>query len=458
MYRLDPASTTPLHIQLYEAIKADIIAHYRVGDKLPSIRKVAQTYHLSKTTVESAYSQLYAEGYIESRPRSGYYVGDYRYEVGHVLPDSIQEVPTSESYRYDFFPAQLDGRDFPHKLWRRLCTQVMQEEPDMGAYPDGQGEWGLREAIARYVADSRGVVCGADQVVITHGFADAMGLLAKLVRREYGTFGIESPGYHLAWKVFDEYGYAIERISTAAQGLDIQALKASDVQIVYITPSHQYPTGVTMPIAARLELIEYMRDIGGLIIEDDYDSELAYATRPIPSLQGLDRYDRVVYMGTFAKSLSPALRIGYMVLPRHLLPRFAQSYDAHFARAGLLTQLTLERFIRGGHYERHLRRIRTLNRKKHDRMLTLFARYLGETYEVLASGGGLAILIMPTVPFAWDRFFDAAKRERIRLYMAHERSGGDFEAIRMGFGGFGLEELNEAVAAFARVWEEGIGL
>jgi len=276
------------------------------------------------------------------------------------------------------------------------------------------------------------------------------------VRDRYTHFGMESPGYHLAWRVFEEYGYGIEMIPVGTQGLDVEALQSSAAQIVYITPSHQYPTGVSMPVSQRLKLIEHMRHTGSLIIEDDYDSELAYATRPIPSLQGLDRHDRVVYMGTFAKSLSPALRIGYMVLPRHLLNRFAASYDAYFPRVSLLTQKTLERFMRDGHYDRHLRRIRTLNRKKHDRMLALFAEHLGETYTVLASGGGLAILIMPTVPFDWERFFAEAEKKRIKLYMAKERSGGEYEAIRMGFGGFGLDELEEAVAAFGEAWELGI--
>jgi GntR family transcriptional regulator/MocR family aminotransferase len=456
VYHLDPNDPKPLHIQLYEAIRSDIITHHAVGDKLPSIRKVALLYNLSKTTVESAYSQLYAEGYIESRPRSGYYVGDYRFEVGQSPSIMTQTNNAPRPWRYDFFPAQLDRRDFPAKLWKRLCTQMMNDDLDFGAYHDGQGEWGLREAIACYLADSRGVVCGADQVLITHGFADSMGLLAKLVRDRYDTFGIESPGYHLAWRVFAEYGYGIEKIPVGAQGLDVEALQASAAQIVYITPSHQYPTGVSMPVSQRLKLIEHMRHTGGLIIEDDYDSELAYATRPIPSLQGLDRHDRVVYLGTFAKSLSPALRIGYMVLPRHLLSRFVASCDAHFPRVSLLTQKTLERFMRDGHYDRHLRRIRTLNRKKHDRMLALFAEHLGETYKILASGGGLAILIMPTVPFDWEQFFSEAQDKGIKLYMAHERSGGDFEAIRMGFGGFALEELNDAIGAFAVIWNGAI--
>jgi GntR family transcriptional regulator/MocR family aminotransferase len=456
VYHLDVSSQIPLHIQLYEEIKTDIVTHRRVGDKLPSIRALAHELNVSKTTVESAYSQLYAEGYIESRERSGYYVGEYRFEIEAEQVPQVQARPRKR-YRYDFFPAQLDGRDFPLKLWKRLTNKALADEGmDWGGYPDGQGEWGLRDAIAQYLGQSRGVMCRADEVVITHGFADSMGLLAKLVRNRYDRFGMEEPGYHLAWKVFAEYGYAIEKIAVGEQGIDPDALRASRAQVVYITPSHQYPTGATLPVARRQQILDHIASVDGLIIEDDYDSELAYATRPIPALQGLDRNDRVVYLGTFAKSLSPAIRVGYMVLPRHLMPQFAASYDAHFARVSLLTQKTLELFIGSGHYARHLRRIRTLNRKKHDRMKALFAEHLGKTYTILAQGGGLAILIMPTVPFDWKRFFARAEEERIKLYMARERSGGTFEAIRMGFGGFGLDELEEAVVAFGRVWREAV--
>jgi len=456
MYHLDPRSPQPLHVQLYEAIRSDIIARHAVGDKLPSIRKIAQQYNLSKTTVESAYSQLYAEGYIESRPRSGYYVGDYRLDVARSTPVPTPPAKEPEGYRYDFFPAQLHRDDFPRKLWKRLCAQTLNDHIDMGAYPDGQGESALREQIAAYLGRSRGAVCSADQIVITHGFADSMELLAKILRGHYHGLGIESPGYHLAWKAFAGYGYGIEHIPVDSEGIGIDALRKSRAQVIYVTPSHQYPTGVAMPISRRQQILAYAREVDGLIIEDDYDSELTYATRPIPSLQGIDSEDRVVYLGTLAKSLSPAIRLGYMVLPRRILPLYRRSYDVYFARVSLLTQLTLERFIAEGHYERHLRRIRTQSRKKHDRMLELFAQYLGESYEVLASGGGLSIHIMPTVPFDWERFFAEAKHKRIKLYMARERSGGKYEAIRMGFGGFSLSELEEAVAAFGEAWGLGV--
>jgi len=455
MYVIDKSLKKPLHVQLYEALKEDIISNYKVDEKLPSIRRIASSYNLSKTTVESAFSQLYAEGYIYSLPKSGYYVSDFEFSISASREDSPM-VECETFYRYDFFPARLTKEDFPLKLWKRLSTKAIDESLDFGAYHDGQGEYGLREAIAAYLINARGVRCDAAQIVVCHGFADAMGLLAKLLKERYRHFGVEHPGYHVARRVFEEYGYEISKIEVDAQGLDIEALQSSKAQIVYITPSHQYPTGVSMPIANRLKLIAYVQNMHGLIIEDDYDSELSFNSRPIPSLQGLDQHDCVVYMGTMAKSLSPALRVSYMVLPKHLIPLFKESYDAYFPRVSLITQHTLKLFIAGGYYEKHIRKIRTLNMKKHNLMKKLFQEKLSHTFEILAQGAGLAILIMPTVPFDWEKFDTLAEKNSIKLYYAKERSGGDFEALRMGFGGFSEEGLVEAVEVFSEIWHQSI--
>jgi len=436
-------------------MKEEIITNLKVGDKLPSIRKVATLYNLSKTTVESSFSQLYAEGYIESRPKSGYFVSDFYFDEIAKKEDIEPTATTKKTiYRYDFFPAQLKKEDFPLKLWKRLFTKAVNESLDFGSYHDGQGEIGLREQIANYLISSRGVKCDASQLIICAGFSDSMGLLAKLVRKDHTHFGMESPGYHIARRVFEEYGYEIEKIEVDKSGLNIEKLKRSNSKIVYITPSHQYPTGVTMPISNRLKLLEYTKNIDGLIIEDDYDSELTYRSRPIPSLQGLDNHDSVVYLGTFAKSLSPAIRVSYMVLPKHLLSKFHQSYDAHFPRVSLTTQKTLELFISQGHWDRHVRKIRTLNKKKHNLLKGRLIKELGDTFEIVSQGGGLAILINPSVAFDWKKFKNLAEKRSIKLYFAKERSGGEFEAIRMGFGGFSTKEIIEAVKAFSKVWHE----
>jgi GntR family transcriptional regulator/MocR family aminotransferase len=454
VYYLDSTNNIPLHLQLFEAIKDDIINQYAIGEKLPSIRKVANEHNISKTTVEAAYSQLYAEGYVESRPKSGYYVSEAFFDRFQNKSTSTTKANIPHTiYIYDFFPAQLNKEDFPLKLWKRIFTKVITEEVDFGAYPNGQGELALREQIAKYLQNSRGVHCDAEHIIITHGFIDSIELLAKLCKPHYTHFAQEIPGYHIAHKVFASYGYKTSNVGVGKDGLDIEQLKKGTAQIVYITPSHQYPTGVTMPIANRLKLIEYMHSIGGLIIEDDYDSELTYYNRPIPSLQGLDKHECVAYLGTFAKALSPSIRVGYMVLPSRLISAYRESYDTHFARVSLTTQLTLEAFMRQGHWERHIRRIRILNKKKHQAMKDALLKYLGESCKIISEGAGLAILIVPTSPhFDWDKLKKLAEKENIRIYLAKERSGGDFEAVRMGFGGFSLKEIDEAVKMFSKVW------
>lgn len=448
MYIFDASSDIPLHIQLYEALKHDITTRLEIGSKLPSIRKISQEYRISKNTVESAYSQLYAEGYIESRPKSGYYVADADHRpLGE--PKSLSGTKTATKvYRYDFFPARQAKSSFPLKLWKRLFNKAVDQTLDLGSYSDGQGEYALRVEIARYLTLSRGVVCDASQIVIGGAFVDSVTILADLLRDTHPSFAIENPGYAVPRTVFERSGYKILPIEVDENGLRIDDLIRSGANAVYITPSHQYPTGAAMPVANRLKLLEWAKENEGYIIEDDYDSELTYRSRPIPSLQGLDSDDRVIYIGTFAKALSPALRLGYIVLPHRLLEPY-HAFHGHFSRVSLTTQKTLELFLKEGHWERHLRKIRNLNRKKHDLMKQMLIRYLGDRIEILSEGGGLCINIRPTAAMDLDHLRQKAEQVGIKLYYTHDCSLIRWEALRMGFGGFEMEEIEPAVKAFA---------
>ena len=453
MYILDSNSKVPLHKQLYEQLKLDITNNLNVGDKLPSIRKLATTYNISKTTVQNAYSQLYAEGYIDSKEKSGYYVCEVLFDVTVKQSIKRDDKLSQELYKYDFFPAQLNSSDFPLKIWKRLFNKVVNKDVNFGGYPDAKGEAALREQIALYLQSSRGVNANAKNIIITHGFADSMELIAKLLKQKYSSFAIESPGYHLARRVFKNYDYKIAQIPVKQDGLQIDKLQQSKSKVVYITPSHQYPTGVVMPISKRLKLLEYISKIGGVIIEDDYDSELVYYNRPIPSLQGLDSNNRVIYLGTFAKALSPAIRVGFMVVPNWFLDEFNKSYDANFGRVSITTQLTLAKFIKDGHFERQIRKIRTINKKKHDKMLKAISKYCKD-YKIIAKGAGLAILIAPTKPFDYEKLQKLAKKEQLKIYLTQSVTKSDFKAVRLGFGGFKLEEIDDAILEFSKIWRD----
>ena len=457
MYLLDAILAKPLHLQLYDAIKNDIIINLHVGDKLPSIRQLSHDYKISKTTVESAYAQLSIEGYIQSRAKSGYYVVDAEHEAFQSSQiNMLTKQKNAEDSLYDFFHARLDKDSFPLKLWKRLFVKAINETLDFGAYPSGQGELGLRTQIANYLIHSREVQCQVEQIIVLSGFLDSMSLVAKILKKEFKTFAIEHPGYHVARKIFEDFEYQIQNIEVDENGLSIKQLQNSDAKLVYITPSHQYPTGVSMPIANRLKLLNWAKSHEGYIIEDDYDSELSYRNRPIPSLQGLDNDDRVIYTGTFSKSLSPALRVSYLVLPFRLIPAYQKLFDFKMPRVSLSTQKTLELFMSEGHWQRHLRKIRTLNRKKHDIMKDALKHELKDTMKIISEGGGLSILIQPVCDFDWEKLKIKAKSAKINLYYAKEHSECETEGLFMGFGGFKEDEIPHALKSFSKVWHECI--
>ncbi|WP_345994022.1 PLP-dependent aminotransferase family protein [Sulfurimonas sp. HSL-1716] len=453
MYNLDTSAKTPLHIQLYEAIKYDITTNLAVGSKLPSIRKVSQEYKISKNTVESAYNQLYAEGYIESRPKSGYFVADADFLPLSNHSSMLKESTTPPVYRYDFHPARLDKDLFPLKLYKRLFSKAINETIDFGAYTDGQGEYSLRVELCRYLSTSRGVKCDPSQIVVTGAFADAMSMIADLLQPlQYG-FAIEDPGYYVTRRVFMQHGYDITPVPVDENGLRVETLKKSDAKIVYITPSHQYPTGVSMPVSQRLKLLAWAKEKNGFIIEDDYDSELTYRSRPIPSLQGLDTNDRVIYVGTFSKAFSPALRVGYIVLPHRLIKEY-KNFHGYFSRVCLATQKTLELFLKDGHWERHLRKVRNLNRKKHDIMQQAINKHLGKFAKIVSEGGGLSINIRSKYEIDTTVLNDEAQKKGIKLYFTKDHFNEKWDAIRMGFGGLKENEIESAVKELAKIWRD----
>ncbi|MAD42108.1 MAG: GntR family transcriptional regulator [Arcobacter sp.] len=451
MYHINQNSKIALHKQLFEALKQDIIDNYKIDEKLPSIRKVMSMYNLSKNTVESAYSQLVAEGYIDSIPKSGYIVIENNFTN---FKDTFtnEKVEKDEDILYDFFPARLQKESFPLKIWKRLSSKVIDESLDLGRYCDKQGEIDLRIEIAKYLNTSRAVKCSEEQIIIGNGFINSLSLLALILNKEHDTLAIEEPGYHVARKVYENHKYKIERIEVNKNGINIEKLEKSKVRLVYLTPSHQYPTGVSIPISNRLKLIQWANRNDGIIIEDDYDSELNYVNKPIPSLQGLDKDKRVVYVGTFSKALSPALRVSYMVLPSNILNIYQKNYSYYDSGVSLLTQKTLHSFIKEGYWDKHLRKIRTQNKKKHNLLKFLLENKLNTSMKIVSQGGGLAILIQPTASFNWKMLKDLALEKKIKVYFTKPRCGGIYQAVMMGFGGIKEEELEDAINIFSKIW------
>lgn len=367
---LDPQATTPLYEQLYRSLAQEMRSgSLPAGTRMPGKRRLAQELSVSVNTVDTAYQLLTAEGYLLPRERSGFYVQEYPSLPPHpaaVQPAPVSRQPEPSMIRFDFSTRGVDPELFPFRTWARLQKELLYSSPELLSPGDPQGDWTLRQALAEYLAEYRGVQCSPEQIVVGAGMEYLLGLLAPLLP---GPAAVETPGYPRARQVLQNNGVVCRCLPVDEDGLSIRALEASDASVCYITPSHQFPTGVTMPAGRRAELLHWAARRPGqrYIIEDDYDSEFRFDTRPLPSLQGMAGADgSVVYLSTCSRSLAPGIRIAYMVLPRPLLEPWRTKYRLYSGTVSRFEQQTLARFITEGYFTRHLARERVAYKNRRD--------------------------------------------------------------------------------------------
>ena len=452
MYKFEQ-NATPLYIQLYEQIKKDIKTNLSTSTKLPSIRKMVDTYNLSKNTIQAAYNQLYVEGYIESRPKSGYFVCEDIYqEFTSYSKDHSEKIITKKDYKIDFFPACLNKSSFPKRSWLTLYNKVLKDKVNYGIYHNSQGDKGLRDELQKYLLSSRAVICNSEQIIITSGFSDSMFIIGNILKTISNKLAIESPGYRVAKKVFELLSYEIKDIPVISNGIDLNLLDKTDCKLVYLTPSHQFPTGVTIPIANRIKLVNWAKRNDAYIIEDDYDSELSYYNKPIPSMQSLDNANRVIYVGTFSKSLSPALRVSYIILPINLLHIYNSIFDFRFSGVPIDIQKTLEIFLKDGYWEKQLRRIRNLNKRKHNTMKKALNKYLKNEIMIIREGHGLSFLLKPLINIDLDKLEKTASQKNIKIYFKEYFENQ--KVLDLGFGGFEENEIDDAIKSFSQIWQK----
>ena len=462
MFILNTIDPVPLYKQLYNQIREHILSGKLPADsKLPSVRDMAIELSASRNTVDGAYQELYAEGYLYSKPRSGYFVSAL---IQEVLPQSISGKPDKNDYlpgppsvvSYDFHPARLDPGSFPTELWRKcFVDSLRRNSQQLVQYGDAQGDWGLRCSVQSYLERSRGVLCDPDQIVICSGLQQSLDIVSHILQENHSIVAVENPGYHLPRSVFHSHSYTICPVPVGPGGIDLDSLKASNSTIVYVTPSHQLPLGCVMPVANRLALIEWAQSGGKFIIEDDYDSELRYHGKPIPSLQGLRPTGNIIYSGTFSKILSPALRLSYMVLPYSLLATYHQLYRAYFSSVSLLEQRTMADFMAQGHWERHIRRMRMIYKKKHDILLRSVETHFGTRAVVIGHGAGLhVVLMLPDTMYSEAEIIDRARQKGIRLFPFsefHVVGQPAATTLLLGFGGMNSSEIEQGIALLSHI-------
>ena len=370
---LDADSGVPLYEQLYRSLAGEMRSGtLAAGTRMPGKRRLAAELSVSVNTVDAAYQMLAAEGYLESRERSGFYVQEYLALPQAAAPEAAppprqpQPQPPAPPVRYDLSTRGVDPGLFPFRTWARLQKELLYSSPELLTHGDAQGDPALRQALAEYLSEYRGVQCGAHQIVVGAGLEYLLGLLAPLLP---GTAAVETPGYPRARQVLENNGVHCCCLPVDADGLSLAALNQSEAAVCYVTPSHQFPTGVTMPAGRRAELLHWAARRPGerYIIEDDYDSEFRFDTRPLPSLQGMAGADGpVVYLSTCSRSLAPSIRIAYMVLPEHLLPAWREKYRLYSGTVSRFEQQTLARFITEGYFTRHLARERVAYKARRD--------------------------------------------------------------------------------------------
>ena len=461
---LDSRSKKPLYEQIYSHICAEIRSGaLKAGDRLPSTRVLAEHLKVSRSTTQMAYDQLLAEGYMEARPCRGYFVSHLE-ELVETGPSGTEEMQTAAEpdagWCVDFSPRGIDLDSFPYHVWRKLSRNTLVDDnKEMFHSGDNQGEPGLREAIRSYLHSARGVNCSTEQIIVGAGSEYLLMLLSQILEGKH-VIAMENPTYKQAYRVFHSLGYEVCPVEMDANGMDPSILSESGANVAYVMPSHQFPTGVVMPVGRRQELLKWaVEEAGRYIIEDDYDSEFRYRGKPIPALQGMDRSGKVIYLGTFSKCIAPAIRVSYLVLPKPLLVRYRSQTSFYASTVSRIDQNILYQFLSQGYFERHLNRMRAIYKTKHDLLIELIEP-LKEQFEIRGEHAGIHILLTSKYNRSEQELISLAAEAGVKVYglssyFIHPEHNHRSATVVLGYASLNEDAIREGVGILTRCWKEG---
>lgn len=453
-----------MYLQIYRFLAAEIKAgHLKCREKLPSGRELAQDLGVSRNTINMAYEQLESEGYIEAVPKRGYFVKrmdelqDVHMEEPSLLMEPLHaDMDSEKEWLVDFSPFGIDLEHAPYARWQKVMKETMQDNrEELFRNGDSQGDYGLRETIRDYLHRSRGVNCQAEQIIIGAGTDYLLMLLTRLLPG-YTEIAMENPVYQQAYRVFRNFNYRVDPISLDENGLEIEMLKRTDAKLVFVTPSHQFPLGIVMPVNRRLQLLNWAyEEPGRYIIEDDYDSEFRYQGKPIPALQGMDTKGRVIYMGTLSKAIAPSIRIGYVVLPPELCRIYHTQTSFLATTVSRIEQEILRRFISEGYFERHLNRMRSIYRGKHDCILELLSDW--KDCECEGYSAGLHLLLkFRREQYEEQTLVQKAEEAGIRVYPLSEyyiQGEPEQPTVLLGYANLSEEAMRQGIEALRNIWK-----
>ncbi|MFJ7917000.1 MULTISPECIES: PLP-dependent aminotransferase family protein [unclassified Lysinibacillus] len=440
------------YVQIYEELKQTILSKKLLAhEQLPSKRTLAKTLDVSVHTIKEAYEQLLAEGYIYSKERSGYFIAPFEFEWEQQQNQHISTAitPTTYTIKFDFNNGHVDKGAFPFSIWHKLLKKHFNvDNLTTSPWP---GEAIFRTEIARYVERSRGVTCEASQVFVYSGTQNQLQALCHFFGQK-AHVGLEEPGFKRVRATLQQCGLITHAIPVDNLGVSIPK---KPIHMLYTTPAHQFPLGMVMPVERRAELLQWANSAKAYIIEDDYDSEFRYKGLPIPSLAKMDQLQRVIYFGTFSKTLIPSLRISYMILPKSLVEEFMLFNQEQKSVVSKIDQLVLADFIAQGLFDKHLAKMRTIYRKKQQTLLAAINTHFSEEFEVIGEKSGLHIVMKLPKRLSEHNAIRLAQEVGIKVYPCSTsyQQGSKHAMVIMGYGGLTLGQINESIVLLATIWQ-----
>lgn len=450
----------PLYQKVYQSFKTQIEnGHLVENSRLPSIRQLTKDMAVSRTTIETAYEMLCADGLVTCVPQSGFYVNTLPQKtdtlIEHYENDNKYILPRAQ-IRYDFSGKQMDNNTFDFDIWRKLSRYVMQNSKPFLGYGDNQGEVELRKQIQRYLAAGRGVYTGFEQILIAAGVQSLLHILCEMFDKTRMRIAFEDPGFQKGFQVFKAHGYDAVFIKGGQIGIDIEKLYLSKANMLYISPSHAFPSGATLPHEKRLQLLEWASRVNGIIFEDDYDGELRYTGKPLATLTSLDVEERVIYLGTFSKLLPPSVRISYAAIPNRHMKRFREILGLYNQTSSTMEQLTMARFIEEGRLEKQIRRLRRIYSRKNEAITHSFKKYFGNYVKLQPNDTGLHVILTVRLGKSAEKLAELAQSVGVLVTPMSDYHLGREKLktaeIYMSSASISEEDIPSAVALLKKVW------
>ena len=455
-YALENRGTDTLYEYLYKQIKTDILSKKLVaGERLPSKRLLAKNLNVSTITVENAYSQLVAEGYIYSIPKSGYYVTDISADLMKPLPErpakQFEKPKEKKTYFADFASNSTVEDAFPFSIWSKLLKEVMAENSkELMSRSPSKGVYELRSAVAGYLYQFRGMDVKPEQVIIGAGTEYLYGLIIQLLGYDK-CYAVEDPGYQKISRIYQAQNVCCKFVAMDGNGINMEALEESGADVLHISPAHHFPTGLVTPVSRRYELLSWAsRKDNRYIIEDEYDSEFRLVGKPVPTLESIDVGEKVIYINTFSKSLSSTIRISYMVLPESLMRRYDEMLSFYACTVSNIEQYTLARFITDGCLEKHINRMRNYYREQRDLVLACIKKYMNpDKIRIREENSGLHFLLEIDTNYSDDRLRNNAEARDVHISFLSQyyrnTENASYHTLVINYSGIMPEHIEEAV-------------